>query len=388
MRSARVGRNRGRSATDDRTSRSPDPIATELGRVRYASELSLERRANEEARQRALLGILRDPILTTSEDGRVTDFNAAATALFGGSTRVYGRSIHELLPFVRPPDRSVGEGTTWHGQITDATGRMLDFEVSRTRLEVGLLPASYVYVLHDVSHYAEINRLREQLLYSVAHELRGPLGALENALELLDEPPGELSADEREQLMKTARRTVLRLHLLMEDLLSAGTIQSGRFHVRARPTPLIAVVNDAVDMLQPLSGSRGQRVEREIPEGNLYVLADERYIRQVLFNLLTNASKYSPYGAVIRLYAEKLGAAVRITVEDRGPGIPPDQQAGLFERFYRVRTGSSQPGVGLGLAIAKGIIDAHGGNIEVESEIGVGTRVWFTLPVVEKDVLG
>ena len=376
------------STAHERAVSSPGPVAAELARARRATRRNLAQVAVEEGRLRALFASLREPILTTAGNGRVTDFNAAATALFGGPARVYGRSIAELLPFVRPAKRGGSEGTIWHGQITDATGRTLDLEVSCTRLEVGLLPVSDVYVLHDISRHAEINRLREQLLYSVAHELRGPLAILENALELLDDPPGELSGHERGQLLAAARRTVMRLHFLMEDLLSAGTIQSGRFHVRARPTALSAMVHDAVDLLQPLSAGRGQRVECDVPDEDFYVLADEQYICQVLFNLLSNASKYSPDGGVIRVRAERLDDVVRLTVEDCGPGIPAEQQAGLFERFYRVRTGNAQPGVGLGLAIAKGIIDAHGGHINVESEIGVGTRVWFTLPVAGEGARG
>jgi signal transduction histidine kinase len=110
------------------------------------------------------------------------------------------------------------------------------------------------------------------------------------------------------------------------------------------------------------------------------VLANRPYTRQVLTHLLRNASKYSPAGEPIRVRAERTGGHVRVTVEDRGPGIAAEQQAGLFERFYRVRAGYDEPGIGLGLAIAKGIIEAHGGSIGIESQIGVGTSVWFTLP--------
>ena len=100
----------------------------------------------------------------------------------------------------------------------------------------------------------------------------------------------------------------------------------------------------------------------------------------MLSNLLANASKYSPEQSVIRVVAVAMANMVRISVEDQGPGIAPEQQAGLFERFYRVRSDTDAPGVGLGLAIAKGIVEAHGGSIGIDSEPGSGTRVWFTLP--------
>jgi signal transduction histidine kinase len=340
----------------------------------------------EEARQRAIFAALREPILTTSADGRVMEFNAAASALFGGPGRLYGRPIQELLPFVAAPAERAGQATTWQGQISDATGRTLDLEVSRTTLADARLPGCDIYVVHDVSQYAELNRLREQLLYSVAHELRGPLAILDNVLEILISDYEQLSVSEFEQLMHSARRTSVRIHALMEDLLSAGSIQSGRFHVRVRPTLLSTVLDEAVDMLKTSSEARGQRVEREISGDQLCVLADGRYIRQVLFNLLNNASKYSPDGEVIRVRAERTEGNARVTVEDRGPGIPAEQRAGLFERFYRVRPGNTEPGVGLGLAIAKGIIDAHGGEIGLDGEAGNGTRLWFTLRLADEEL--
>jgi signal transduction histidine kinase len=112
-------------------------------------------------------------------------------------------------------------------------------------------------------------------------------------------------------------------------------------------------------------------------------MADPRYARQVISNLVANASKYSPEATCIRIVASATVNMVRIAVGDQGPGIPREQRAGLFERFYRVRTDTDAPGVGLGLAIAKGIVEAHGGSIAIDSEVGAGTRVWFTLPAVQ-----
>jgi two-component system sensor histidine kinase VicK len=104
----------------------------------------------------------------------------------------------------------------------------------------------------------------------------------------------------------------------------------------------------------------------------------------VLTNLLANASKYSPERSIIRVVARPAANMVRISVEDQGSGIAQEQQSGLFERFYRVRADTEVPGVGLRLAIAKGIVEAHGGSIGIDSELGSGTRVWFTLPAAGK----
>jgi signal transduction histidine kinase len=334
--------------------------------------------ASQEAQRRELFAALRTPIITTALSGRVTGFNAAAIALFGSPARLYGRNIGEVLPFAPGPRDTLGAADA-QGRLADATGRTVDLEVSRTVLNEGVDQGYAVYVVHDISRHAEVNRLREQLLYSVAHELRGPLMVLDNALEILDTEYPRLTAEEFDHVLGTARRTARRMRTLMEDLLSAGSIQSGHFVVAPRATDLTAIVADALETVNPSIDGRAQRVELELPE-SVSVLADKRYARQVVSNLLANASKYSPEQSVIRIVAAANANMVRISVVDQGPGIPPEQQAGLFERFYRVRSNTDAPGVGLGLAIAKGIVEAHGGSIGIDSEPGSGTSVWFTLP--------
>jgi signal transduction histidine kinase len=210
-----------------------------------------------------------------------------------------------------------------------------------------------------------LNHLREQLLYSVAHELRGPLAVLNTTLDLVSADYAGLPVEEMDRLLATARRTTLRIEHLMEDLLSAGAIQAGRFTICRRPAPVAVLLRAAVEDMDATLSTRGQRVDLTIEPHSLIVAADEHAVRQVLVNLLSNASKYGPAGECITLRAERT------------------EGAGLFERFYRLRPGAEEPGVGLGLAIAKGIVEAHGGVIGVESGPGEGTCVWFTLPVVQ-----
>jgi two-component system phosphate regulon sensor histidine kinase PhoR len=354
----------------------PDEPAPVLGLV--ASGVAPKTLASQEAHRRELLEAIRTPIVTTTLGGRITGFNAAAVALFGSPARLYGRGIRDVLPFMSEL-LSLAPGE-FQGRLADATGRTVDLEVSRTvMLEEG--DRGYaVYVVHDISRHAEVNRLREQLLYSVAHELRGPLMVLDNAFEILEGEYPNLTDQEFGHILGTARRTARRMRTLMEDLLSAGSIQSGHFVVAPRATDLLTIVKDALDLVKPVTQGRGQSVEVALPGDIPQVLADKRYALQVLSNLLGNASKYSPQDAQIRVTARADSSMVRISVEDHGPGIPFEQQAGLFERFYRIRSESDTPGVGLGLAIAKGIVEAHGGTVGIESEVGTGTVVWFTLP--------
>jgi PAS domain S-box-containing protein len=359
----------------------PDEPVPVLGLV--ASGFAPTVLASQEAHRRELLEAIRTPIVTTSLSGRITGFNAAAVALLGSPARLYGRSILDVLPFMSEP-RDLVPGEV-QGRLADATGRTVDLEVSRTVVHEGADHGYAVYVVHDISRHAEVNRLREQLLYSVAHELRGPLMVLDNALEILETEYPSLTQQEFGQVLGSARRTARRMRTLMEDLLSAGSIQSGHFVVAPRKMDLLAIVNDALELVKPAIQGRGQQVTIDVPDDLPHVLADRRYARQVLSNLLANASKYSPEDSQIRVVAAMPTVnMVRISVEDQGPGIPFEQQAGLFERFYRIRTESDTPGVGLGLAIAKGIVDAHGGSIGIDSAVGTGTVVWFTVPTATR----
>lgn len=335
----------------------------------------------QDVRQHALLAVLRSPVLVAGSDGHITEVNPAAAALFGDPERLRGRPVDALLPFVTSAHRGEVEAT-WSGSVVDITGSTIDLEVSRAALGEGGAADRHAYILHDVSRHAELNRVREQLLHDVAHELRAPLTVLGNALEILADDNTAMSTEEFDRLVQSAGQTASRLRDLMEDLLSAGSIQAGRFAVSPRRTTVDALVDGAVrDVRHVVDGSR-QQVDTTRVEGGLTVRADPRHAGRVLTNLLSNASKYSSEGAVIVVAANRQGAMVRIAVEDDGPGIPAEEQAGLFERFYRVRPRGQEPGIGLGLAIAEGIVEAHGGEIGIDSRAGSGTRVWITLPAI------
>ena len=336
----------------------------------------------EHSRQTALMAALRDPILVADRDGVVTSANERAADLFGPAPLV-GRRVVDLMPFTETEARP-GRGR-WIGSVADPFGGQVELEVVRARLSGRGGERGALYVLHDITSHAELNRMREQLLYSVAHELRGPLGVLENALEMLAEGYAELSADEFGRLTGSAQRTAHRLRTLMEDLLSAGTIQAGRFRITPRPIQIREIVDEAIETVEMPVSERGQRIDVSIPE-DCEVIADRQYMRQVVTNLLQNASKYSPLKTAIRVVADRVDDHVRLSVEDSGPGIAKEQLAGLFERFYRIRHNSDEPGIGLGLAISKGIVEAHRGQIGVESELGKGTKVWFTLPAASEAV--
>lgn len=322
------------------------------------------------------------PIVLVSETGNVLGLNRAAVRLFGNAEAARGESVHGLMPFVETPSEAAARAdgpSHWDGSVADPRGGHQSLEVVLAQVGAD----TWAYVLHDVSRFAELSQLREQLLYSLAHELRTPLSVLENSLSLLETNFATLTAEEFGQMIGAAQRTVGRLHRLMEGLLNAGSIQAGRFRVNPEPLEVATIVEDAVGGAGPVVTGRQQVVRVKSAPPGTRVLADARLAVQVLGNLLDNASKYSPEGSEIRVAVERQQQQklVRLAVADRGRGIPAEQQRGLFERFYRIADGSAQPGVGLGLAIARGVVEAHGGSIGVDSKPGAGTTVWFTLPL-------
>lgn len=326
-----------------------------------------------------LLADLREPVLTATADGRIVGCNAAASHLFGARARLEGRSIQDILPFVGVSSAADGHAT-WEGRLGAAGPRTFDVRVTRRRLRGLPTPDLDVYVVHGDPQDGAANRSRERVLTGVAHELRGPLSVLENSLDILASERDTLSACDIDRMVRSARRSVVVLRDLMDDLLTAGSLQAGEFRVHPQVVALSAIVEDALMAIEPLVAMREQRIESDLARDVCHVLADRRFVRRVMAHLLRNASQYSPAGEHIRVRAERADDQVRVTVDDRGPGIPVEQRAGLFERFYRVRPGYEEPGIGLGLAIAKGIIEAHGGSIGVETRVNVGTSVWFTLP--------
>jgi signal transduction histidine kinase len=198
-----------------------------------------------------------------------------------------------------------------------------------------------------------LERARTDLLATLAHELRTPL---------------------------TLIRT--RMHALVTDLLDLARLRGGQPDLRLRLVDVGALVTGAAALLAPLLEEKRQTLDLNLPAPPPQLLGDARRLEQVLVNLLSNAAKFSPPAARLRLSAVDAGSQVVLTVADPGPGIPPEAQARLFEQFYTDRTSSPgrNIGVGLGLPIAQGIVAAHGGHMWVESTVGVGSSFYVALP--------
>jgi PAS domain S-box-containing protein len=218
---------------------------------------------------------------------------------------------------------------------------------------------------------------RDEVLGIVSHDLRNPLGVVMSTSELLLDP--QSAPEERNRYLQIIRRSARSMNLLINDLLDVGQSDNGTLAVDPRPADPAEIVVEACDSMRPLAAEKSQQLSHDLPGDLPVIRADDGRIQQVLSNLIGNAIKFTEPGGSIRVTARPVAEGVLFTVVDDGPGVPEEDLPHLFDRHWRARS-TAHLGAGLGLAIAKGIVEAHGGRIWAESEPGVGTRIHFLLP--------
>jgi signal transduction histidine kinase len=251
-----------------------------------------------------------------------------------------------------------------------------------TPLGERVLGMSFAANPEHVDLLAEIERMRTEILTTIAHELRTPLTAVRTSVGLLLDPTVEPNAAQQRALLETVDRNAIRMQRVVADILDMARFRSGQVQLQLRRFDAAELARTAVASVAPLAQSRHQPIEVAASPDPAFVYGDARRLEQALVNLLSNAVKYSPDGAPIRVTVSSSAGEVSWSITDRGHGIRPDDRARLFERFFvarRDRTEASA-GIGLGLPIALLIVQAHGGRIEVESRPGRGSTFRVTVP--------
>src|SRR5947207_2744263 len=231
---------------------------------------------------------------------------------------------------------------------------------------------------------AEISGRSFEIFYPVeavpavdTHDLRNPVQSVLGAAGLVEVIP---SSEAHDRHVQTIQRAARRMERLISDLLDVASIESGTLSMRKAPVDLTALVSEVLELLESQARERKIEIHREIERDVPVVMGDHDRLLQVLSNLLGNAIKFTPEGGNVRLRLTRSGDEVVVSVVDTGIGISPDDLPHVFERFWRARDAKAK-GVGLGLSIASGIVEAHGGRIWAESQLGVGTTMTFALPV-------
>ncbi len=338
----------------------------------------------------AAIDSLPDPVLVVDARGGVLNLNGAAEALFRRGVGAQP-SVEALEPELRAIVERVrahvlaGKGPYIpHGfdeavkvESGDGARRLLP-RASPLYSEEGAISGATI-VLQDVTRLMRFDELKNDLVATVAHEFRTPLTSLHMAIHLCaGEVVGPLT-EKQADLMSAARQDCERLQSIVDDLLDLSRIQSGRLELSwgaAAPRELVDAVlaehrSEAAAAGVGLSGLAGEHLPQ--------VSVDRERVDLVLSNLVANALKYTPRGGTVEVTAVEGEGSVRFEVKDSGAGIAPEHHERIFEKFFRV-PGAPAGGVGLGLYLAREIVEAHGGRIGVESASGLGSRFWFTVP--------
>jgi two-component system, OmpR family, sensor histidine kinase KdpD len=290
-----------------------------------------------------------------------------------------------LVP-VRADDRRVGAlllvvaaGSPRFDQTADrllsAVAGQLGLAIERSRLR-------------QDANQAEILRrtdeLRRALLNAVSHDLRTPLASIMASAGSLQQEDVVWTQEERQDFAQAIVDQAQRLNRIVGNLLDLSRIEGGSLRPDKGWYDVGALVDEVLGRLRPQTAHHS--IVTHIPDDLPAVSLDYVEIDQVLSNLIENATRYAPAGTEIQVGVQRANGEVRVAVEDHGPGVPPSAMQHLFDPFYRVASGTPRPaGLGLGLAVAKGLVEAHGGRVWVENRAGGGARFTFSLPLSRED---
>ena len=361
---------------------------------RRAAEIEVSQRKQQQtsldaqAQQKVLFDSMLEGLLLLDRSRKIYLVNRAFKNLFGLKTELRGKTIVEALR-LHELDELI--------QRVEAEQQVLDYEIKQPDLNERWLQVNAavitnaagerdgtILVFRDLTRLKQLERTREEFVANVSHELRTPLSLIKGYVETLLDGARD-NPEVAERFLKIIERNANRLDLLIQDLLTISALESEKIKLNLQPVELRALAGKVLTDLNAKAENKNVELVNDVPE--LTVNGDVNRLDQVLANLVDNAIKYGRAQGSVRVGGKKLAnGALEIFVRDDGSGIPPEAIDRVFERFYRVDKARSrdQGGTGLGLSIVKHIVQAHGGEVRVESEVGQGSTFFFTLPVAEK----
>ena len=370
-----------------------------------------------ERRFRELLEAAPDAIIEVDREGRILLLNLATEQLFGYKREeLLGRPVEMLVPdalranhhehraryWAHPVTRPMGTGLALRGRRKDGSSFPVEISLSPVESEEGLRVTA---IIRDIGKRQEAeerlremqqtytrelelrnreieraNQLKSEFLASMSHELRTPLHTIIGFAELLaEELEGPLNPKQK-RFMSHIHTDSLHLLELINDILDISKIESGRLALRRETFDIAGVLEETLASIRPQGAAKSIAIETNVSV-SAPIFADRLRVKQVLFNLLSNALKFTPEGGKVRIDGALNDGYLEISVSDTGIGIPKDQHEAVFDKFYQVgaTTKGVREGTGLGLAITKALVEEHGGRVWVESEPGKGSRFTFTI---------
>lgn len=379
-------------------------VAIQNARLYERTDEALARRVQE---LNSILRTTGEGILLLDTNWRVLAANRALSSFLGiAQTEIVGQMLDashtESEPLITligytPEDlrtacEELAQDDTSYKQIITVSGppeRYVERTLTPVRDREGAT-VGWLFILRDMTEEMELARLREDLTHMLVHDLRSPLTVLNGSLEMMETVLASGEDDTIESLLQMAQRGTDRLLHMVNELLDISKLESGQLILRPENVRAESLLKDVAARLAPLAESSNITLEISVAPDLPQLYVDIEFIGRVLHNLLDNAIKFTPDDGLIRLWArldpDRDPAAILIGVKDTGPGIPPEELPKLFEKFQQVRSViGRRAGTGLGLPFCKLAVEAHGGKIWVESEVGKGSTFIMRLPVTEAE---
>jgi PAS domain S-box-containing protein len=349
----------------------------------------------ESAKSHAILEGVADGVMVTDVPGKVILFNAAAERVLDLPRReALGRTIREMLGLYGSQAQDWVEAIAdWAEHPESYVGEeylAAQLDIEERTVSVHLAPVlmgreflGTVSVFRDVTAEVEADRAKTEFVSMVSHELRTPMTSIKGYADLLLMGSAGILNERQDRFLTIIRNNVDRLTTLVDDLLDISRIESGRLDLSPEPMDVKEAVDRVITSMQARADEKALSLKSDVPAELPTVDADADRVVQILTNLVGNACQYTPRDGEIVVSARREDGEVQISVRDTGVGIGPDDRERIFDRFFRaddpVVQGTS--GTGLGLAIVKSLVEMHGGEIWVESELGEGSVFTFTLPM-------
>ena len=365
-------------------------------RLRTYEELNISQLIVEKKKSEAIVASIPDPVIMVDEGNKVLLMNQAARRLLQvHGTDWQGKPLGEIVDNDRwltllsgrgaRADETAQQDTLLSIQRTGQ--QALYFRPRQTTIvDESRNILGVVILLQDVTRFKNLDRMKSEFIATVSHELRTPLTSINMAVDILSrEVLGSVNEPQRDMLV-TAKDDCERLTKLVKELLDMSRLESGKYELRSEKINLRSVVEEALKPLRLQFREKGIHLETEIPPSTPEVPGDQQQLSWVVANLVSNALRYTPADGTVTIHSDLLDDSIRVSVKDSGRGIPADAVEVIFDKFVQIKQSTdAMPGsVGLGLAIAKEVVEAHGGRIWVESSVGQGSTFFFTIPRSER----
>ena len=365
------------------TSKELDLLRTLAGQASVLVENARLFATAEGGRRRlaAVLASTADAVIVTDQTERILLINPAMEQAFQlEASKVMGRPVTAVIQSTQLLETLLNEAKRPRNmEITAADGRTLFTSAATIYSNDGQV-LGRVAVLHDISYLKELDEMKSEFVATVSHDLRGPLTYMRGYMTMLP-MVGEINIQQQEYIDKIMAG-IQQMSTLIEDLLDLGRLEAGVELMRDEIVPGILLRRVAREQAEP-AGAQGIELKVYAMPDVPVVVGDEALVQRAMVNLVSNAIKYAPQSGTVTLMVEREKNEVIFSVQDHGPGIAKADQVRLFEKFYQVKQRSSArvKGSGLGLSIVKSVAERHGGRAWCESQVGMGSTFYFSLPV-------